>query len=239
MTKRRQVRKVATMVKRLKKNPEDVEQQPLAEAGASLASKGGWDAQQQATVAAYAQSRGMQPREVLQALVISMEKTLRKEKGENLASQTSSLGVNQREEAAGRPETRPNPRRGGRDLREKKADSNCVACCKDKKKGGTPEDQVERRAERKGPKPGGARQREPVSGDTRAGKDHRHTCDGGQRNPACPERSPEKCRRPEEGGRPGTSGMRNWSTQRVCQRGRAGACDPFRERWQDSARDSA
>jgi hypothetical protein len=135
MTKRRQARKVATMVKRLKKNPEDVEQQPLAEAGASLATENGWDAQQQATVAAYAQSRGMQPREVLQALVNSMEETLRKEKGENLASQTSSPGVNQREEAAGRPEARPNPGRGGRDLREKKTDSNCVACCKEKKRG--------------------------------------------------------------------------------------------------------
>jgi hypothetical protein len=123
------------MVKRLKKNPEDVEQQPLAEAGADPASVGGWDAQQQASVTAYAQSRGMQPREVLQALVNSMEKTLRKEKGENLAGQTSSLSVNRREEAAGRPETRPNPGRVGRDLREKKTDSNCVACCKDKKRG--------------------------------------------------------------------------------------------------------
>jgi hypothetical protein len=138
MTKRRQARKVATMVKRLKKNPEDVEQQSLAEAGASLTPKGGWDAQQQATVAAYAQSRGMQPREVLQALVNSMEKTLRKEKGENLASQTSSLGVKQREEAAGKIEARPNPGRGGRDLREMKTDSNCVACCKNKKKGVPP-----------------------------------------------------------------------------------------------------
>jgi hypothetical protein len=81
MTKRRQARKVTTMVKRLKKNPEDVEQQPLAEVGADLASEGGWDAQHQAMVTAYAQSRGMQPREVLQALVNSMEKTLRKEKG--------------------------------------------------------------------------------------------------------------------------------------------------------------
>ncbi len=60
-----------------------MEQQPPAEAGASLAPGDGWDAQQQATVAAYAQSRGMQPREVLQALVNSMEKTLRKEKGGN------------------------------------------------------------------------------------------------------------------------------------------------------------
>ncbi len=87
---------------------------------------------------AYTQSRGMQPREVLQALVNSMEKTLRKEKGENLAGQTSSLSVNRREEAAGKPETRPNLGRGGRDLREKKTDGNCVACCKDKKRGGTP-----------------------------------------------------------------------------------------------------
>jgi hypothetical protein len=56
MTKRRQARKVATMVKWLKKNPEE----------------SGWDAQQQATLAAYAQSRGMRPQEVLQALVNSM-----------------------------------------------------------------------------------------------------------------------------------------------------------------------
>ncbi len=98
------MRKVATMVKRLKKNPEDLEQQPKAEAEAGLASEGGWDAQQLATVAAYAHSRGMQPREVLQALVNSMEKTLRKEKGENLAGQTSSLNTNQREEAAGKSE---------------------------------------------------------------------------------------------------------------------------------------
>jgi hypothetical protein len=41
MTKRRQVRRVATMVKRFKKNPEDAEQQPMAEAGAGLESEGG------------------------------------------------------------------------------------------------------------------------------------------------------------------------------------------------------
>jgi hypothetical protein len=90
------------------KNPEDVEQQSLAEAGASLTPEGGWDAQQQATVAACAQSRGMQPREVLQALVNSMEKTLRKEKGENLASQTSSLGAKQVN-----PKPGPTPEEGG------------------------------------------------------------------------------------------------------------------------------
>jgi hypothetical protein len=75
---------------------------------------------------------------VLQALVNSMEKTLRKEKGENLAGQTSSLNVSQREEAAGKPETKPNPGRGGRDLREKKVENNCVACSRDKKRGVPP-----------------------------------------------------------------------------------------------------
>ncbi len=63
---------------------------------------------------------------------------MRKEKGENLASQTSSPGLKQREEAAGRPEARLNPGRGGRDLKEKKADSNCIACCKVKKRGVPP-----------------------------------------------------------------------------------------------------
>jgi hypothetical protein len=51
LTKRRQARKVATMVKRLRKNPEDLEQQPKAEAEAEQVSEGGWDARQQATVA--------------------------------------------------------------------------------------------------------------------------------------------------------------------------------------------
>jgi hypothetical protein len=96
MTKRRQARKVATMVKRLKKNPEDGESQPPTEGEVVLAAGDGWDAQQQATVTAYAQSRGMQPREVLQALVNSMEKTLRKEKGGNPASQIPPSSVKQK-----------------------------------------------------------------------------------------------------------------------------------------------
>ncbi len=104
----------------------------MAEAEAGLVSEGGWDAQQQATVAAYAHSRGMQPREVLQALVNSMEKTLHKE---NLAGQTSSLDVSQREEAAGKSEVKPNPGRGGRHLRERRVENNCAACTKDKKRG--------------------------------------------------------------------------------------------------------
>ncbi len=83
VTKRRQVRKVATMVKRLKKSPEDGELQTPAGGEVVFTAGDGWDAQQQATVTAYAQSRGMQPREVLQALVNSMEKTLRKEKESN------------------------------------------------------------------------------------------------------------------------------------------------------------
>jgi len=71
VTKRRQVRKVATMVKRLKKSPEDGELQTPTEGEVVFPAGDGWDAQQQATVTAYAQSRGMQPREVLQALVNS------------------------------------------------------------------------------------------------------------------------------------------------------------------------
>jgi hypothetical protein len=135
MTKRRQARKVATMVKRLKKNPEDGESQPPVEGEADLASGDGWDAQQQATVKAYAQSRGMQPREVLQALVNSMEKTLRKEKGGNPAGQTPSSSVKQRGEAAGKIEAGSHPGRGGRDQRERKPDGNCIACCRDKRRG--------------------------------------------------------------------------------------------------------
>jgi hypothetical protein len=138
MTKRRQAREVATMVKRLKKNPENGESQPPIEAEADLASGDGWNAQQQATVSAYAQSRGMQPREVLQALVNSMEKTLRKEKGGVPASQTPPPSVKQKREAAGRAEAGPNPGRGGRDPRERKPDSNCVACCRDKRRGVPP-----------------------------------------------------------------------------------------------------
>ncbi len=67
-----------------------------------------------------------------------MEKTLRKEKGGNPASQTSSLSVKHKGEAVGKGEAGPNPGRGGRDLKEKKPDSNCVACCKDKKRGVPP-----------------------------------------------------------------------------------------------------
>ncbi len=46
--------------------------------------------------------------------------------------------MKQKGEAAGKAEAGPNPGRGGRDLRERKADSNCVACCKDKKRGVPP-----------------------------------------------------------------------------------------------------
>jgi hypothetical protein len=134
MTKRRQARKVATMVKRLKKNPEDGESRPPIEGEAELTYGDGWDAQQQATVTAYAQFRGMQPREVLQALVNSMEKTLRKEKGGNPASQVPPSSAKQKGEAAGKVEAGPSPGRGGRDQREKKPDGNCIACHRDKRR---------------------------------------------------------------------------------------------------------
>ncbi len=73
---------------------------------------------------AYAQSWGMQPREVLQALVNSMEKTLRKEKEGNPAGQVPPSSAKQKGEAAGKVETGPSPGRGGRDQREKKPDGN-------------------------------------------------------------------------------------------------------------------
>jgi len=134
MTKRRQVRKVATMVKRLKKSPEDGELPTPTEGEVVLTAGDGWDAQQQATVTAYAQSRGMQPREVLQALVNSMEKTLRREREGNPASQIPLSGMKQKGEAAGKNETGPSPGRGGRDQREKKPDAGCVACHRDKRR---------------------------------------------------------------------------------------------------------
>ncbi len=49
VTKRRQVRKVATMVKRLRKSPEDGESQTPTEGDVVSTARDGWDAQQQAT----------------------------------------------------------------------------------------------------------------------------------------------------------------------------------------------
>ncbi len=132
LTKRRQVRRVATMVKRLKKNPEDPEQQHKAEAEAGQTSGEGWDAQQQATVAAYARARGMQPQEVLQALVSSMEKTLRKEKDENPAGQVPPLKASPRKETGGKPEVKPSPERGKRESRDKEVETRCTGCSKGK-----------------------------------------------------------------------------------------------------------
>jgi hypothetical protein len=77
----------------------------------------------------------MQPREVLPALVNSMEKTLRKEKGENLAGQTLSLGVKQREEAAGRTEARPNPEEGGETLKKRKQTATASHAVRRRKRG--------------------------------------------------------------------------------------------------------
>jgi hypothetical protein len=63
-----------------------------------------------------------------------MEKTLRKEKGGNPASQIPPSSVKQKREAAGKVEAGPSPGRGGRDQREKKPDDNCVACHRDKRR---------------------------------------------------------------------------------------------------------
>ena len=63
-----------------------------------------------------------------------MEKTLRKEKEGNPASQVPPSSAKQKGEAAGKVETGPSPRRGGRDQREKKPDGNCIACYRDKRR---------------------------------------------------------------------------------------------------------
>jgi hypothetical protein len=60
-TKRRQVRKVATMVKRLKRSTEEPMRQYKAEAEQGQAADGGWDARQQETIAAYAVHGGWNP----------------------------------------------------------------------------------------------------------------------------------------------------------------------------------
>ncbi len=69
----------------------------------------------------------MQPQKVLQALVNSMEKTLRKEESGSLAGQTPSLNVSQREEAGGKPEVKSSPARWRKDLKEREAEPSCIA----------------------------------------------------------------------------------------------------------------
>ncbi len=135
LTKRRQVRKVAKMVKRLKKSTEDPEQQHKAEVEAGQIAGGGWDAQQQVTVAAYARARGMEPQEVLQALVSSMEKTLRKERSESLTGQVPSPKSSQWNKPGGKPEVKPNPESGKRGSRDKDIEARCITCNKGKRKG--------------------------------------------------------------------------------------------------------
>jgi hypothetical protein len=123
------------MVKRLKKRTEDPEQQHKAEAEVGQTAGGGWDAQQQVTVAAYAHARGMEPQEVLQALISSMEKTLRKERSESLTGQVPSPKASQWNKPGGKPEVKPNPESGKRGSRDKDIEARCIACNKGKRKG--------------------------------------------------------------------------------------------------------
>jgi hypothetical protein len=134
-TKRRQVRKVATMVKRLKRSREEPGQQCKAEAEQGQAADGGWDARQQETVEAYARARGMEPREVLQALVNSMEKTPRKERVEDLAEQAPSPKANQPNESGGKPEAKVRQEGERKGEKEKSMEAKYIACCKGKRKG--------------------------------------------------------------------------------------------------------
>jgi hypothetical protein len=135
LTKRRQVRKVATMVKRLKRSTEDPEQLHKAETEADQIAGEGWDTRQQVTVAAYARARGMEPQEVLQALVSSMEKTLRQERSEGLTGQAPSPKASQPSESGSKPKVKPRPESGKRGLRDKDIEAKCVACNKGKRKG--------------------------------------------------------------------------------------------------------
>jgi hypothetical protein len=77
----------------------------------------------------------MQPQEVLQALVSSMEKTLRKEKDENPAGQVPPLKASPQKETGGKPEVKPSPERRKRESRHKEVESRCTAHSKGKGKG--------------------------------------------------------------------------------------------------------
>jgi hypothetical protein len=193
----------------------------------------------------------MQPWEVLQALVNSMEKTLRKEKGGNPASQIPPPSVKQRGEAAGKAEAGPNPGRGGRDPRERKPDSNCVACCRDKRRGVPPktrwkEEQKERAQSMEssgkenravtvsGPKgiiaatgPGGSEAQqtpeEAQEGVVATPGPEETTVVRRRRHTGGTRRSPRRCEGSEERGYPGASGLRDRSAQRTRQWGRSGA----------------
>ncbi len=134
LTKRRQVRRVATTVKRPKRSTEDPEQQHKAEAEAGQTTGGGWDTRQQVTIAAYARARGMEPREVLQALVSSMEKTLRKERSEGLTGQAPSPKASQPSASGSKPEVKPHPESGKRRSRDKDIEAKFIACNKGKRK---------------------------------------------------------------------------------------------------------
>jgi hypothetical protein len=200
---------------RLKRNIEDPEQQHKAEAEVGQISGGGWDAQQQATVAAYARTRGMKPQEMLQPLVSSMEKTLRKERGESLTGQTPSPKESQRDEAGGKPEVKPSPERGKRESRDKDMESRCIACSKGKRKGIPPKARwkEEQKEKARGPR---ELQNEEWKGGTRdsgaiaeiKGKENRMEVASGSREAiAVPAHGRDKSRPIFEGVKGGAEGV--------------------------------
>ncbi len=164
-------------------------------------------------MAAYAHSRGMQPREALQALVNSMEKTLRKEKGENLAGQTSSLNASQREEAAGKSEVKSNPGRGGRDLEKERRRTTVLHAAKIRE-GGFP-----RRPDGKK-----SRKKKPRAETVKAG---RHKAKRTRQWLSQARRKPSLCLR-QGAASPGVSWKRSGRAWRA-QRGKAPRC-----RWRAS-----
>jgi hypothetical protein len=110
--KRREVRKVATIVKRLKKNMDEPTasfmNEPKGDSEDAEAASSAWSAQQQETIPAYARARGMEPRKVLQALVTSMEKSLRRGSGSSPSSKPPEAAKGQVRIATSQQGTRNN-----------------------------------------------------------------------------------------------------------------------------------
>jgi hypothetical protein len=77
-------------------------------------------------MAAYASARGMEPREVLQALVSSMEKTLCKDKTDGPAGRSQLPEEKQMGESSCQPETNTHHGGEGRDLREKNLENKRI-----------------------------------------------------------------------------------------------------------------
>jgi hypothetical protein len=77
----------------------------------------------------------MKPREVSQALVNLMEKTLRKEKSENLTEQTPLRKASQVNGSGGKSEMKIRPENERKGPKDKSVEAKCTACSRGKRKG--------------------------------------------------------------------------------------------------------